>query len=88
MWLFYYFSFERNYDMLISKSAWILLNKNINFNKNETESKTENPTRTFRVTNLILQLIQESQIKSKTVMSWSWQNKKEGIFCTVYFVHR
>ena len=88
MWLFYYFSFERNYDMLISKSAWILLNKNISFNKNETESKTENPTRTFRVTNLILQLIQESQIKSKTVMSWSLQNKKEGIFCTVYFVHK
>ena len=86
MWLFYYFSFERNYDMLISKSAWILLNKNINFNKNETESKTENPTRTFRVTNLILQLIQESQIKSKTVMSWSLQNKKEGIFCTVIFL--
>ena len=80
MWLFYYFSFERNNDMLISKSAWILLNKNINFNKNETESKMENPTRTFRITNLILQLIQESQIKSKTVMSWSLQNKKEGIF--------
>ena len=84
MWLFYHFSFERNYDMLISKCAWILLNKNINFNKNETESKMENPTPTFRITNLILQLIQESQIKSKTVMNWSLQNKKEGIFCTAY----
>ena len=33
-----------NYDVLKSKSPCILLNKNINFNKNETESKIENPT--------------------------------------------
>ena len=39
MWLFLYFNFERNYDVLKSKSPCILLNKNINFNKNETESK-------------------------------------------------
>ena len=29
----YYFNFERNYDVLQSKSSCILLNKNINFNK-------------------------------------------------------
>ena len=63
MWLFYYFNFERNYDVLKSKSPCILLNKNINFNKNETESKIENPTHSFRETNLVLQLISESQIK-------------------------
>ena len=39
MLLFLYFNFERNYDVLKSKSSCILLNKNINFNKNETESK-------------------------------------------------
>ena len=44
MWLFYYFNFERNYDILKSESPCIFLNKNINFNKNEAESKTENPT--------------------------------------------
>ena len=54
MWLFYYFSFERKYDVLKSKSPWILLNKNINFNKNETESKIEKPTHSFRETNLML----------------------------------
>ena len=48
----------------------------------------ENPTHSFRETKLVLQLIQESQIKSKTVMSWSQRKKKEGIFCTVYFVRR
>ena len=34
----------------------------------------ENPTHRFRETNL------ESQIKSKSVMSWSSRRKKEGIF--------
>ena len=93
MWLFYYFNFERSYDILKSKSPCILLSKNKktfykNFNKNETESKMENPTHSFRNTNLVLQLIEESQFKSKTVMSWSSRKKKEGIFCTVYFVRR
>ena len=44
------------------------------------ESKMENPTHSFKKTNLVLQLIEESEIKSKTVMSWSSQKKKEGIF--------
>ena len=34
---FYYFQFEKNYDVLRSKSPCILLNKNINFYKSETE---------------------------------------------------
>ena len=55
----------------------IMLNKNINFNKNETESKMEKKSH------------KESQIKSKTVISRSLRKKKkEGIFCTVYFVKR
>ena len=57
MWVFYYFNFERNCDILNSKSPCILLNKNINLNKNKTESKLENPTHSFRDTNLALQLI-------------------------------
>ena len=55
-----------------------MLNKNIDFKKNETESKKENPTYSFRETNLVIQLIEESQIKSKTVMSWS--SPKKGLF--------
>ena len=54
---FNYFNFNRKYDGLKSKSACILLNKNINFNKNETEPKMENPTHSFRETNLALQHI-------------------------------
>ena len=57
VWFFCYFDFERNYDVLKSKSPCILFNKNINFNETETESKMENPTHTFRETNLVLKLI-------------------------------
>ena len=51
---FYYFYFERSYDVLKSKSPYFLLNKNINFNKNEAESKMENPTHSFRELNVKL----------------------------------
>ena len=60
--LFYYFNFESSYDVLKANSPCILLNKNINFNKNETESQIENPTSSFRETDLVLQPIWESQI--------------------------
>ena len=44
VWLFNYFHFERSYDVLKAKGCKNMLNKNINFNKNEKESKMENPT--------------------------------------------
>ena len=44
--------------------------------------KMENPTHIFREANLVLQLIKELQIKSKTLMSWSSWKKNKGIFCT------
>ena len=53
----YYFNLERNYDVLKSKSPCILLNKNLNFDKNETESTMENPTNSLRETNVVLQFI-------------------------------
>ena len=34
-----------------------LINENTNFNKNETESKMENPTLSFRETDRVLQLM-------------------------------
>ena len=57
MLLFHYFNFERSSDVLKSKRPFILMDKNRNFNKNETESKMENPTHSFRETNLVIQLI-------------------------------
>ena len=45
------------------RSPYFLLNKNLNFDKNKTESKMENPRKSFReVMNHGLQLIQESRI--------------------------
>ena len=69
-------------------SPCILLNQNINFNKNKKESKMENLTHIFREKNLVLQLIKESQIKCKTVVSWNLRKKEEWTFCTVCFVWR
>ena len=43
------------------KSPCSVLNKNINFNKNETESNMENTTDAFRETNLVL--LQNSKFK-------------------------
>ena len=54
---YYYVYFERNYYVLKSKCLCFLLNKNINLNKNETDSKMGNPTEDFRETNLVLQLV-------------------------------
>ena len=86
MWLFYYFNFERNYDAKKSKSQCILSNKNINFNKNETESKMENPTHSFRETNLVLLAHIRITIESKTMMIWRSRKKKRGMLsrCIVY----
>ena len=66
---------------LFQKSSCVLLIKNIIFNKNKTQSI---------MTNLVLQLVQQSQLKIKTVMSMSWspRNKKEGIFCDINLVTR
>ena len=79
---FYYF--ERNYDVLKSKSPCFRLNKNISFNKNKAELKMGNPKHPFREMNLVLRLVYESGIISKTVMSWSSRKKKECIFRNVY----
>ena len=54
MWLFNYFYFERNYDVFKSKTPCFMLNKKINFHKDKTKSKMENPTHNFRETNLVL----------------------------------
>ena len=77
------------------KESMVFVERNSNFNKNETESKMENPTQTFKETNLALQLIYEFRIinyklliKIKTVMSWSSRKKNECVFFNIYFFRR
>ena len=50
----YNFNFEWNYNILLSKSPYFLWNKNINFNKDKTESQIQ---KAHRETNFELQLI-------------------------------
>ena len=59
-----------------SKSPCILLNKN--------KAKMKNTTQIFRESNLVLQLICESQIKSEILMSLSSRKKKDRF---IYFIH-
>ena len=68
------------------KESCILLSKNINFNKNKTESKMENPTHSFRETNLVHQLIYKSQTKSKTDKLELTIEKRTFFIYVVYFV--
>ena len=80
VWLFYYFSFERNY-------VWRLKFKNISFNKSETESKTENPIHTFRETNLCASFhIRIANEKENCDVLELSKEKTVHFFFNVYFV--
>ena len=75
MWFFCYFNFERNYDILKSKSPCSLLNKN----KNKMESKMENPPPSFREKNLVLQFIAKNR-KLKVKLWWVGACPQKGYF--------
>ena len=96
VWLFYYFNFESSYDVLKSKSPCILLNKNINFHKNEAESKIENPhTLLERRTKLKVKLWWVGVRKRKTRTFFVPFIFSEGKFfkicvlsqCIAYWIH-
>ena len=75
-------SIWKNYDVLTSRSLYFVL---IEIYKRNWKWKISH---SFRETNLVFQLIQELQIKSETVVSWSSRKKNKNIFCTVYFARR
>ena len=87
VWLFYYFNFERNYHVFKSKSSYILLNKNINFNKNETESKMEILHAVFERRTFCISPYKNDNLKVKLWWVGACKRKK-GIFGTIYFVWR
>ena len=79
-WLFYHFNFEKNYDVLKSKTPCILLNKNINFNKNEMESKMKNPTHSFKRRTLCFSSYKNGKLKVKLWWVWASERKKRAFF--------
>ena len=89
VWLFYYCNFEGNYDVLKSKVLCILLNKNIKFNENKAKPKMENPTHSCREWGtLCFSSYKNCKLKVKLRWVGARERKKEGIFCTVYFLRR
>ena len=82
---FCYFYFEMNYDVLKWKSPCLLLNKNINHIKNETESKIENSAHGFSVMNFVFQLVNKFQYKNKTVLGLP---KKLGAFFVMFVLFK
>ena len=76
-WIFYNIYFERNYDVLKSKNLCFLLNKNINFNKNETKSEMENPTVLEKWT-LVFSLYKNYKLKVKQWRVGARERKKSA----------
>ena len=74
--LFYYLNFERNDYVLKSKNSWILLNKNINFNKKQKEIENGRSYTQFQRDKPCASV----RIRVTTVMSWSSQKKKRPSF--------
>ena len=73
--------------LILKGSRCFLLNKYMNFDKNETESKIENPPHTFRDTNLVLNSLYKSP-KLKVKLWWlgvSSRKKKSAFLVTFIF---
>ena len=103
MWLFYYFNFERNYDVLKSKNPCILWNKNIIFNKNQKESKI--PHTVLERRTLCFSSYKNRKLKVKLWWVGARERKKRAFFvpfilsegnffnicvlsqCIVYWIH-
>ena len=73
-------NFERNFDVLKSRNPCILLNKNIKFNKNETDSKMENPRHSFRETILVVSSYKSRKLKRKLWWIGARKRKKRTFF--------
>ena len=85
MWFLYYFNFERNYDVLKSKNLYFLLNKNINFNKNETESKSFRVFLERRTLCFSSYKNRKSKVKLWWVGTCERKKRKKTFFCIVCF---
>ena len=78
--LFHYFHSEKNYDVLQSKGSCILLNKNTNFNKNETESKMEIPRTVLERWTLCFSSYKNHKLKLKLWWVGARKRKKRAYF--------
>ena len=80
MLLFYYFNFEKNYDFLKSGSPCILLNKNINFNKEETNWNWKIPHTILERRTLCFSSYKNRKLKVKPRGVGAQERKKRTFF--------
>ena len=85
MWLFYYFNIERNYGVLNSNNTFILFNKNISFNKIETESKMGNPLIVLERWTLCFSSYKNRKLKVKLWWVGARERKKKAFFVLFIF---
>ena len=83
MWFFYCLNSERNYDVLKSKTPSFLLNKNINFNKNGSESKLENPIQSFRETILSFSSYKVCELEVRLRWVVTRERRKRAFFVSL-----
>ena len=80
VWLFYYFDFERIYDVLNSKSPCILLNKNINFIKTKQNWKRKISHTVSERENLCFSSYNNHKLKVKLWWVGARKRKKRVFF--------
>ena len=80
MWLFYYFNFERSYDVLRLKSPCILLNKNMNFNKTKRNRKWEIPPSVLERRTACFSWYKNRKLKVKLWWVEARERKKSSFF--------
>ena len=80
IWLFHNSNSQWNYEVLKWKSPCILLNENINFNKNETGSKMENPTHSLERRTLCFSSYKNRTLKVKLWWVGARERKKMAFF--------
>ena len=85
MWLFYYFNIERNYGVLNSNNTFILFNKNMSFNKIETESKMGNPLIVLERWTLCFSSYKNRKLKVKLWWVGARERKKKAFFVLFIF---
>ena len=80
MWLFYYFNFERNCEVLKSKSPCILLIRNTNFNKKKRNQKWKIPHTVLERRTLCFSSNKNRKLKVKLWWVGARERKKKTFF--------
>ena len=80
VWLFYYFNFERNYDVLKIRSPRILLKKNIGFIKTKRNRKTKIPQTVLKRRTLCFNSYKNRKLKVKLWWVGARERKKRAFF--------